>query len=367
LRFLVSPCAYKGTLSALQLCEAIGRGVREAQPEAQISMAPIADGGDGTLDALHTAVGGEFRFVETIDAIGRPVRAKWLSIENTAVVELACASGLAMLLSDNLLNALKAHTYGLGEVTRNALLSRPKYLFVCVGGSASTDGGSGMLTAMGARFFNESGSLVELGGEDLISVRHCDLTEVERLVKESGVSSIKVAVDVDNPLLGDHGAAAVYGPQKGAGSESVKLLDAGLAQYAQVLENAVGRTCKDSPGAGAAGGTAFGVSVAIDAEMISGFLWLSSVMNLEEKIRNCDVVITAEGCLDDQSVSGKAIGELAKLCLRYKKQLWAVPAIAAPDIDWHAYGIDKILSSSAHGKLADVTSVQAAAYDLCKL
>jgi glycerate 2-kinase len=367
LRFLVSPCAYKGTLSALQLSVAIELGIREAVPDAQISLAPIADGGDGTLDALHTAAGGEFRYVETVDAIGRPVRARWLSIEQTAVVELACASGLAMLLGHNLLNALKAHTYGLGEVTRSALSTRPEYLFVCVGGSASTDGGSGMLTAMGARFLNAAGEPIELGGEDLLNVRTCDLTDLLRLVRESGVSSIKVAVDVDNPLLGEHGAAAVYGPQKGANDEDVKLLDAGLAQYARVLENAVGRSCKDSPGAGAAGGTAFGISAAIDAEMISGFSWLSSVINLEEKVRNCDVVITAEGCLDEQSVCGKAVGELAKLCHRFGKQLWAVPAVAAPDIDWHAYGIHKLLPTSAHGQLADATSVQSAAFDLCKL
>lgn len=366
MRFLVSPCAYKGTLSALQLCEAIARGIREALPASEISMAPIADGGDGTLDALHAAIGGEFHYVETVDAIGRPVRAKWLHIDQTAVVELACASGLATLLRDNKLNALQAHTYGLGQVTRDALLTKPQYLFVCVGGSASTDGGAGMLTALGAEFLNERGQPVELGGEHLGSVRSCNLKEVKRLIDVSGVSSIKVAVDVDNPLLGDYGAAAVYGPQKGAGPEHVKLLNDGLTQLAQVLEAEVGRECKDSPGAGAAGGTAFGVSIALGAEMISGFSWLSSVMNLEDKIRHCDVVVTAEGCLDDQSMSGKALGELAKLCKLYGKQLWAVPAMAESDIDWKSQGVDKILTTSSHGKLADEMSVQAAAYDLCK-
>lgn len=367
MRFLVSPCAYKGTLSALQLCESIALGVRDAEPDCELSMAPIADGGDGTLDALYTALGGEFRYVQTVDAIGRNVRAKWLLVDQTAVVELACASGLAMLLGDNLLNALAAHTYGLGEVTREALLSRPKYLFICVGGSASTDGGSGMLMALGAKFLDDNNESIGLGGEALIRVRSCELSELQKLVRESGVVSIKIAVDVDNPLLGEHGAAAVYGPQKGAKADAVKILNDGLTQYASVLEAAVGRNCKDLPGAGAAGGTAFGASAAIDAEMISGFSWLSSVMSLEEKIRSCDVVITAEGSLDEQSVCGKAIGELAKLCARYGKQLWAVPAIAATNVDWHAHGIHKILAASSHGKLADTASVQAAAFDLCRL
>lgn len=367
MRFLVSPCAYKGTLSALQLCDAIARGIADASPTAEIALAPIADGGDGTLDALHAAAGGQFHYLETVDAIGRPVRGKWLRLGQIAVVELACASGLALLLRDNKLNALKAHTYGFGEVTRDALLSKPSCLFVCVGGSASTDGGAGMLTALGAKFLSDCGQPVELGGEHLSKVKTCDLTELKRLIDASGVSSIKVAVDVDNPLLGSNGAAAVYGPQKGADRESVKLLNDGLAQFASVLELAVGRKCKDSPGAGAAGGTAFGVSLALGAEMISGFSWLSSVIDLEEKIRRCDVVITAEGCLDDQSISGKAIGELAKLCRLYGKHLWAVPAMAAPDIDWQGHGVDKVLPTSSHGKMADATSVQAAVYDLCKL
>jgi glycerate kinase len=260
-----------------------------------------------------------------------------------------------------------AHTYGLGEVARDALLTKPKNLFVCVGGSASTDGGAGMLMAMGAKFLDGNGNSIELGGNDLFHVRSCDLTELNSLISESGVETIKVAVDVDNPLLGEHGAAAVYGPQKGAGLPAVERLNAGLAQFARVLEAASGRECKDLPGAGAAGGTAFGINVAIGAEMISGFSWLSSVMNLEEKIRACDVVITGEGCLDDQSVSGKAIGELAKLCTKYGKQLWAVPAVAVANVDWHSHGVHKIMQTSAHGRMADQASVQAATFDLCTL
>lgn len=261
---------------------------------------------------------------------------------------------------------MTANTFGLGEVIRAALVTKPKQLFICVGGSASTDGGAGLLMALGAKFSDSHGNPIKLGGQGLIDTDSCDLTELKALLDQSGVETIKVAVDVTNPLLGDNGAAAVYGPQKGADTASVIALNKGLEQFAKVLETYVGRNCKDLPGSGAAGGTAFGVSAAIGAEMISGFSWVSSVVNLEKKIQECDVVVTAEGYLDHQSIQGKAIGELAKLCAKYHKQLWAVPACTDSELDWTSLGVHKISTSSVAGKWADEATIQTAASALCQ-
>lgn len=378
MRFLVSPCAYKGSFSALQVAYAIVAGIRSTMSAAEISMAPIADGGDGTLDAIYAGAGGVFHDVEVRDAIGRPTVAKWLSLGDVAIVELANASGLAPLLVEKKMDALKANTYGLGEVIRAALATKPKQLFICVGGSASTDGGSGLLMALGAKFLDAHGNSIGLGGEALINTHSCDLTELKSLIKESGVESIKVAVDVTNPLLGENGAAAVYGPQKGADEAAVAKLNEGLEQFAKILESYVGRNCKDLSGAGAAGGTAFGISAALDAEMISGFDWVASVVNLEKKVEECDVVITAEGYLDHQSIQGKAIGGLAQLSAKYGKQLWAVPAWADWSLDWEELGVHRVQNSLFTGNWfgdptiepgdhwADEASIQAATRCLCQ-
>lgn len=340
-------------------------------------MAPIADGGDGTLDAIYAGVGGVVHSIEVRDAIGRPVVAKWLSLDDVAVVELASSSGLAPLIVEKKMDALNANTYGLGEVIRAALAFKPKQLFICVGGSASTDGGSGLLMALGAKFMDFHGNSIKLGGRGLIDTHSCDLTDLKLLIEESGVESIKVAVDVTNPLLGENGAAAVYGPQKGADEAAVKALNEGLEQFAKILEFSVERDCKDLSGAGAAGGTAFGISAAMGAEMISGFDWVASVVNLEKKVEECDVVVTAEGYLDHQSIQGKAIGGLAHLSAKYQKALWAVPAWADWSLNWEKLGVHKIQSSLFTGNWfgvptinpgehwADEAGIQAAARSLC--
>ncbi len=366
MRFLVSPCAYKGSFSALQVASAISAGIRTVLPTAEIVLAPIADGGDGTLDAVYAGAGGVFHSIEVRDAINRPVVARWLSLGDLAVVELASSSGLAPLIAERKMDALHATTYGLGEVIRDALLFKPKQLFICVGGSASTDGGSGLLMALGAKFLDRYGRSIKLGGNGLIDIHSCDLTELRSLIDESGVESIKVAVDVTNPLLGENGAAAVYGPQKGADAAAVTELNEGLKQFAKVLESYVGRNCRNLPGAGAAGGTAFGISTAMGAELISGFSWVSGVVKLENKVQASDIVVTAEGFLDHQSIQGKAIGELAKLCAAHDKELWAVPAGIDSSLDWKSFGVHQVLSSSFASKWADEASIQSATRSLCQ-
>ncbi|HEY9676569.1 MAG TPA: glycerate kinase [Drouetiella sp.] len=381
LKVLVSPCAYKGTLSAWELCVAIAEGIRDALPDAEIIPAPIADGGDGTLDALYGAIYGRlgetaqnlesrkpgedgFAFVDVRGPIDNPVHAKWLRLGDSAVVELASASGLALMPGQQL-SALDAHTFGLGQVILDALSSNPKNLYICVGGSASTDGGAGMLAALGAKFLDKDGNAVGLGGGRLCAVESCDLSALETLLQQSKLDSIKVAVDVVNPLNGDNGAAAIFGPQKGASAEDVRTLDGCLSHYAGVLEQATQRNCRHLPGSGAAGGTAFGAATAMRAELISGFSWLAFIMNLEAKVQDCDLVITAEGSLDSQSISGKAIGELSKLCAKHNKPLWAVPAVAQMDLDWQALGVHRVEPTAVNGKPANALSVRNTVRSLC--
>lgn len=366
MRFLVSPCAYKGTLAASQIAESIAGALISAQPDAQIELAPIADGGDGTIDAIYAALGGELRSLPVVGPVDNPVIANWLALNQIAVVELACASGIALLPGGKLM-AMAAHTFGLGQVLKHCLAYSPASIYVCVGGSASTDGGAGALTAMGAKFLDAGGKPVKLGGGELCRIETCDLEELKKLLLNKSIS-INVAVDVVNPLLGENGAARIFGPQKGANENDIIVLDRCLTRFADVLELATGSLdLRDAAGAGAAGGTAFGIAAATGATLIPGFAWLAKVLDLEKKINQCDVVITAEGRLDSQSISGKAIGELAKLCNTYGKPLWAFPAILQDDVDWPRYGIHKAISTALRGEVANPAAIHQAVFKAFKV
>jgi len=351
-KILVAPSAYKGTLTADEVAHAIAAGIASVRPDAQIICAPIADGGDGTLAAIHAAVGGKVETVAVTGALGDAVEANWLQLDDLAVVELASASGIAAIAAEKL-RALDAHTIGTGQVILRCLEQGLDDIVVCVGGSASTDGGAGLLCALGAKFLDGAGMPLALGGGALLQIESCDLDELARWRKVQ----FRVATDVTSPLLGVHGAAAIFAPQKGASVTEVALLDAGLTKYADVLERATGRCARSVAGSGAAGGTAFGLACALGAEILPGFTWLSSLMQLEAKVLACDLIITAEGCLDHQSVTGKATGELAKLCQRHGKPLWVVPARSQPELDWGCHKIDRVVETSKHGERVTAATV----------
>jgi glycerate kinase len=358
-KILVAPSAYKGTLDADQLAQAIASGVRSVQPETLIVCAPIADGGDGTLAAIHAGAGGTFETVEVMGALGDPHAARWLKLDELAIVELASASGIAAI-SPERLRALDAHTIGTGQVIMHCLERGMKDVVICVGGSASTDGGAGLLSALGARFLDRYGNPLVAGGGALLQVASCDLHMLNRW---SDVR-FRVATDVTSPLLGASGAAEVFAPQKGASQAQVMWLDAALAKFADVLEKASGRIERSTPGSGAAGGTAFGLACALGAEIMPGFAWLSRLLRLEEKIAASDLVITAEGRLDHQSIEGKATGELAKLCLAHGKPLWVVPAIVEPNLDWRRHHIALVAPTCKEREPASFSTVSAAVADL---
>jgi glycerate 2-kinase len=352
MKVLIAPCSYKGTIGCNQIASAMACGLKLAMPGASTDMCPIADGGDGTLDALHTAIGGRMHFVTVDGPMSELVEAPWLKLGNMAIVELASASGLALLKGR--LNAIDAHTQGLGQVIAAAAQdSDIAEIVICLGGSASTDGGAGLLTALGAKFSKADGTEIKLGALELGLISSCAQIWLPSLSN----LKISVAVDVKNPLLGPDGAAYVYAPQKGATEAMVAQLDAALAHYADHLEKITMRSVRHLPGAGAAGGTAFGIACLLGAEIISGFDWISSLIQLDKRVQSADVVVTGEGRLDGQTLSGKAIGQLASLCKKHGKPLYVLPASCTQQDDWKAVGVTRVLPVVQNGQLATVNDV----------
>lgn len=353
---LVAPTAYKGTLSPSAAAAAMVSGLQDAGI-ASVVPAPLADGGDGTVESLHMAVGGQLEKLVVTGPLGQPVQATWLRLADLAVIELASASGLALVGPDTL-EPLAAHTIGTGQLLASCLASGMGQIVVAAGGSASTDGGTGALRALGARFLDAQANELPPGGGALVRLSACDLDALERW---AGKARILVATDVTNPLLGKRGAARVYAPQKGASAEQVELLELALKRLADVLERQTGCRARRLPGSGAAGGTAFGLVCALAAEIIPGFKWLSALTGLESKVASADLVITGEGRLDEQSLSGKVIGELAALCRKHRKRLWALPARVQPGIDWSYFAIERVLPVARGAEPVSASDIRRAA------
>ncbi|WP_139122953.1 glycerate kinase [Cellulosimicrobium cellulans] len=312
LRVVVAPDSFKGSLSAAEVASAVADGVRAVAPGAHVSELPMADGGEGTLDALLAVWGVPAREVVTVDAIGRPRTARYgVSRDGRlGVVELAEASGLPHV-SDVAQQPLRAHTRGTGEAAAAVLDAGVAEVLVCLGGSASTDGGAGILTGLGARLLDERGAPVPDGGEGLARVASLDLSGLHPRAREV---SWRLAVDVTNPLHGERGAAHVFGPQKGAAPADVAFLDAALRRWADLLEREAGSPVADVPGAGAAGGVPAGLVAVLGAQLEPGARLVADAIGLRDEIHRADLVVTGEGSFDSQSVEGKvadAVGALA--------------------------------------------------------
>lgn len=307
-RVLVAPDAFKGTLTADDAAQALALGVRRAIPDAHVEVLPLADGGDGTLAALRAA-GFTQRPVVTRGPLGVPVVSAVARRDATAVVELADACGIARL-SPGVLAPMTTSTLGLGDAITDALADAPQELVLCLGGSASTDGGTGMLVALGARLLDAAGTPVAPGGLGLERIARVDLSGLDERLR---AVRVVVATDVRSPLLGPDGAAAAFGPQKGASPAQVRALEAGLASWAWVLAEATGVDATDQPGAGAAGGTGLAAIAALGARPVSGAGFVHGALRLTDRIASADLVVTGEGRLDRTSLLGKGVGEVARL------------------------------------------------------
>ncbi len=314
-RVLVAADKFKGSLTAVEVAERVTAGLRVVRPDLRVEALPVADGGDGTV-AAAVAAGFERHEVTVSGPLGDEVTAAYALRDGTAVVEMAEASGLQRL-PEGVFAPLTASTYGSGELLRAALDAGARSIVFGVGGSATTDGGAGMLAALGARFLTASGEPVGPGGAALAEVATADLSGLDPRLRSV---EFVLASDVDNPLTGPKGAAAVYGPQKGASPEDVERLDAALGHFAKVLDAAELAT---SPGAGAAGGIGFG-ALLVGARFRPGIEVMLDVLGFASALQRADLVITGEGSLDEQTLHGKAPAGVAAAARAAGKDVIAV-------------------------------------------
>jgi len=316
MRVLIAPDSFKGSLSADAVAQAIAEGLRLVWPDAVIEQVPMADGGEGTVDALVAATAGRKRSITATGPLGKTVEATFglLGDGRTAVLEMASASGLPLVPLWQR-NPLRTTTYGTGQVIAAALDCRVDRLIVGIGGSATVDGGTGCAQALGMKFFDAKGrSLPDgLAGGDLSRIDKIDPSQLDRRLERV---EVLVACDVDNPLCGPSGAAAVYGPQKGATPEMVAQLDEGLAHLADLIQRDLGVSISVVPGAGAAGGLGAGLIAFCKGRLQPGVEIVMRQVGFEQQLENCDLLITGEGQLDSQSVRGKTISGVGRLAKR---------------------------------------------------
>jgi len=317
-RVVLAADKFKGSLTAAEVAEALAAGMLDVLPGLETIMLPVADGGDGTVAAALSA-GFDKIIVDAVGPTGERMQAPYALDGDRAVVELAAVVGLSMLTGGRL-DPLGSSTYGLGLVIADAIRRGATTIVLGLGGSASTDGGAGMVQALGARLLDARGYDLPPGGDHLVHLEHIDLAPLRAAL---GAVAITVATDVDDPLLGSRGAAAVFGPQKGASPQQVAALEQGLRHWSQLVSDATGRDDAERTGAGAAGGTGFAALALLDAEIKPGIELILDLIDFDRRIAGADLVVTGEGSLDDQSLAGKAPVGVARAAARAE-----IPVIA---------------------------------------
>jgi glycerate kinase len=315
MRIVVAPDSYKGSVSAVGTADAIEKGIKQVFPQAEVIKLPIADGGEGTVEALVTATGGQFMHQEVVGPLGNKVIAVWgiMGDGDTAVIEMAAASGLPLVPKDKKDPRITT-TYGTGELIKAALDKGIKKIIIGIGGSATNDGGSGFAQALGVKFLDATGCELPYGGAALAKLETVDISLLDARLKDT---EIMVACDVDNPLCGPRGASAVFGPQKGASPEAVAELDAALQHFSGKVKTATGKDVADCPGAGAAGGLGAGLLFFTEAKLRPGIEIVLEAIEFENVVKSAELVITGEGRTDFQTAYGKAPVGVAKLAKKY--------------------------------------------------
>ncbi len=326
-RVLIAPQEFKGTLSAEEAAAAMANGARAALPSAEIDLLPMADGGPGTVAAIVAATGGELRQAVVSDPLGRAVQAEWGRFgADSAVIEMAAAAGLWRLWEDERDPGVTT-TRGVGELLLAVLDAGCRRITIGMGGSATNDGGAGMAQALGVRLLDGAGRELPPGGMSLAQLARLDLVGVDPRLAEA---QIVAASDVMSPLCGLEGASLVFAPQKGATPAGALELDAALARYADVIRDALGVNVADVPGAGAAGGLGAGLIAFLRAEIRPGVEVVGEVVGLEQRVRQADVVLTGEGCLDSQTLAGKTVAGVARLAQRHGRPVVVVAGSLGP-------------------------------------
>ncbi len=304
-KIVIAPDKFKGSLSAIQFCEVVGAAIKEVCPDIKIVNCPLADGGDGTVDVLHHYIGGQHVTVEVNDPLFRLIKASYLYSDHTrtAYIEMSAASGIRLLSSDEL-NLLHTSTFGSGELVKDAIGRGAKHILLGIGGSATNDAGLGMARALGYRFYDKNDEELKGVGADLVRLVRIDDKDVSHMIREF---KFEVACDVDNPLYGPDGAALVYGWQKGGTKEVLESLDYGLKHFSSVIHKTYGLEFQTIKGAGAAGGMGAGTLAFLNARLLPGINLVMEIAEFRSKIKDADWIITGEGRLDEQTLSGKVI------------------------------------------------------------
>ncbi|MFK3796998.1 glycerate kinase [Pseudomonas sp. NPDC088444] len=314
MNIVIAPDSFKDSLSAQGVAQAIASGLRDVWPDARLVECPMADGGEGTIEAVLAACGGQWMTNSVSGPLGQPAQAQWgwLADTRTAIIEMAMASGLQMLTLEQR-DATITTTYGTGQLIAAALDAGAQRIILAIGGSATNDAGTGMLSALGARFLDADGQSLPPGGLALARVAHIDLTKLDSRLSDV---QFEVAADVNNPLCGPQGASHIFGPQKGASPEQVLALDAALGHFADVSAQVLGKDDSEHPGSGAAGGMGFAAKAYLNASFRPGVEVVADLTGLAEALEDADLVITGEGRFDAQTLRGKTPFGVAKIARR---------------------------------------------------
>ncbi|WP_042464121.1 glycerate kinase [Neobacillus dielmonensis] len=343
MKIVIAPDSFKESLSALEAAESIERGFKRVIPDAEYVKVPMADGGEGTVQSLVDATGGQIISKTVTGPLGEPVEAFFgiLGNKTTAVIEMAAASGIHLVPAEQR-NPLVTTTRGTGELITAALDHGVDHIIIGIGGSATNDGGAGMAKALGAKLLDQNGAEIEEGGGALGCLDSINLSEFDPRLSHV---KIEVACDVDNPLTGEKGASAIFGPQKGADQQMVALLDQNLAHYAAVIERDLGKNINDVPGAGAAGGLGGGLLAFMSAELKRGVDIVIEATGLSSIVEDADLVITGEGKIDGQTIFGKTPIGVAKTAKKHGIPVVGIAGNVAKDSEAvYEHGIDALFS-----------------------
>ncbi len=345
MKVIITPDSFKGSLTAIEVAEAIEEGVKSVFHDAETIKIPLADGGEGTVQCLVNATAGKILQQEVINPLGKKINASYgiLGDQKTAVIEMAEASGIT-LISPEERNPLITTTYGTGQLIKAALDQGCRKMIIGIGGSATNDAGAGMVQALGVRLLDKQAKEIGFGGAELLNIHHIDIVQMDSRIDKL---EILVASDVKNSLCGPTGATRIYGPQKGATEKMMVILEKALAHFAELINETLHKDVKDIPGAGAAGGLGAGLIAFLGARLKPGIEVIIEAVKLEELVKNADLVITGEGKIDYQTIYGKVPVGVAKVAKKYHIPVMAVGAIIEKDAKIvHQYGIDYLVKVS---------------------
>ncbi|MTB66960.1 glycerate kinase [Providencia sp. wls1943] len=343
MKIIIAPDSFKESMSAELATQSVIKGFQRVFPDAEYISLPVADGGEGTVDALIAAQHGEKIPVTVAGPLGLPVMAYYglLAESKTAVIEMAQASGL-MLVPIAKRNPMLTNSYGTGELIANALALGVERIILGIGGSATVDGGVGMLQALGVRFYDENHQLLKSKGNILSQIAHIDIQQLDPRLSQC---KIDIACDVSNPLVGEHGSAAVFGPQKGATPEMVAELDNGLNQFAALLQQLTGTDYRYLAGGGAAGGIAVAAAALLGGELKSGIEIVMDALAFEQHLQDADLVIIGEGSMDGQTAGGKAPFGIARLAAKHQVPVIALSGVLGDGVEGlHQEGVTAVFS-----------------------